>query len=468
MPGYDLAFVDSISATPTVRLNLHVGEAGWSTLADGTVFPPPALERVGPQSMLADGGLVASAAYRNRVLTLALMLEQTADPDTAATQLQLLARELDRPGGNFLRYKPDTSAPVFFRTFRSGFEAVDWDPFQRRATVSLLAEPFAYGLRETLSSVATLNNPVGGMTYDIASPKGDVETPLYLDIDGTNGVTGRLQTCVAVCRRGTPSASPFALQAEAMTMGTDTVVQVNSATMSGAGSNYVRTTPGTTSMVTRLSIAAFPTSPSTDARGTYRVFARVKKNTAGDVWDVRLLWGSSTTQVTNDTVRTPASDATIRYIDLGLVQVPAGYDPVTDGLSGTELPVQGVFLAVQAQRVSGAGTLDIDVLLFVPADDRMMMVKLPAVQNTGTDSFILEGGPRPAAYCLNVSGQLVTTQQSEITGTGPMLTPGRANRIYYMRDLGTTASGGDSVTASTTLTPFYFPRYLAPLRPAAS
>jgi hypothetical protein len=57
-------------------------------------------------------------------------------------------RELDRPS-NFLRYQAGTSAPVFFRTYRSGPDAIDFNPITREVTVTLLAEPFALGLEQT-------------------------------------------------------------------------------------------------------------------------------------------------------------------------------------------------------------------------------------------------------------------------------------------------------------------------------
>lgn len=467
--AYTVKFVDSIASSPTTRLDLNTGSV-WTTLSTSRFDPPP-IRRALVESMLADGATPAANAYGNRVITLVLDLPKSYTEDQAAAQLQTLMRELDRPN-NTLRVEWGTNTATFFRTFRTPAEQLDFDPVHKQVTVPILAEPFGYGVEETLAPVTVNNNPAAGsngMFLDITSPKGDVETPLYLTVGGTIGVTGRLQSGISVRRRGTPSSTPFFLQAEAMTQGTNTTTQANSASFSGSGNNYSRCTFGTASMQTRLSIAAFPTSPSVNARGTYRVFARVRQNTAADVIDVRLLWGSVTTQVTNSTVRLPVdtgpSAPTIKYVDLGLVQMPVGYDPVYDGLSGVELSVEGLYLAFQAQRVSGTGTLDIDLLLFMPADDRLMFVKWPEVQNSPSDVFVAVGGSRPAVYCLNASGQLVSTQSVEIVGGGPMITPGVTNRIFYARDLGTGTAltgAGDSITATTTVTASYFPRYLRP------
>lgn len=483
-----LAFVDSIGTNPTVRLDLSGGTRGPFNFRDGSRMDPPPLRRSIPASLLADGGTPTSAAYDNRnvVLQLQPMVNgKFMAPDAAAAQMQLLFRELDRPF-NFLRYQAGTAAPVFFRTYRSGPDAVDFDPIQKQLTVTLLAEPFALGLKEVISGVTVTNNPAAGangMFADITASqaKGDVETPLSVTFtNGTAGLgaTGRLRSALSMRRRGTPSATPFFLQAEAMTMSiADTTVQANSAAMSGAGSNFVRTTFATSAiMANRLQTTTrFPTSASVDARGTYRVFARVRQNTAADVIDMRLLYGSSTIQITGDTVRLPVdtgpSAPTIKYVDLGLMQIPIGYDPVYDGASGVELSAEGNFLFVQAQRVSGAGSLDIDVLLFVPADDRLELIKWPEVQNFSTDSFVAEGGARPAAYCLNTSGQVSSTELIEIAGGGMMITPGRVNRLFFVRDVGTGTAqtgAGDSVTATNVLTLSYFPRYLGGFRPVTT
>jgi hypothetical protein len=474
--SYDLAFVDSIVASPTVRLDLHANDAGWQCLADGTEFPPPPLDRVVSQSQMADGDLVPSAAYRNRTITLALELSMELDADAQATKLQALMRELDR-ASNFLRYRTDTTAPVFFRTLRSGPDSIDWDPFMRRATVSLMAQPFGCGVEEVLSPITVANNPASanGLFFDITSPKGDVETPLYMTV--ANGVvaTGRRRSAFAIRRRGTVASTPLFLQAEAMTMGTNAATSVNAATFSGAGNNSVRITPGTTSMVSRLTMAAHPSSAGTDARGTYRVYMRTKTNTATDVWAMRLRWGGVDDPSTNDTVTLPTdtgpSAPTLKMIDLGLVQIPAGRDPVMRGVSGTEVATEGIYLDVQAQRVSGSGTMDLDYLLFMPADpvDGSMTVLWPETA-TVTD-FVVSGGPSPSVYARNASAQVTSTQHVVIEGTGLMITPGVTNRVFFHRDVGwsnAAVSGGDGVTATTSITPSYFPYYLSPVKPVAT
>lgn len=632
---HSLAFVDTISATATVRLSLQNFTQGPFNLRDGSRFDPPPLRRAIPQSLLADGGVPAAAAYDNRTIVLQLQPMASGSvmaADPAATLLQSLMRELDRPS-NILRYQAGTSTPVFFRTYRSGPDAIEFGPLNREITVTLLAEPFAYGLEETLPSVivyndaaegttlnanpffetnaanwsptggtfvrstaqfhegaasglltpggvansvfveaeeiavtsgqsvrgsAWLRNPTarnvqlrinwydsghafnnqstlqstsvlantwtyfdgvasapvtgfarltpfesgtpvpaadtlfvdearlrfpasnGAMYFDIAAPKGDVETPLYVQFqsDMSGSATGNaagLQTGLAVRRRGTPSGMPLVLQAESMTMSNaDVTVQANSAVTSGPGSNYVRDTFASGAAMGNMVQTTFPASASTDARGTYRVFARVKQTVTTAVMAMRLLWGSATVSGTNATV-TLAQDtgpgaATWKYVDLGLVQIPAGFDPVYDGVSGVELSTAGINLFFQSQRVSGTGSLDLDCFVFLPADDRMELIQWPAIQNSPTDTFVAAGGPSPSVYCLNAGGQIVTTPSAQISGNGLMITPGRTNRVVLLRDVGLNwvNGAGDSVTATTTVQPSYFPRYLWPVRPVSS
>jgi hypothetical protein len=482
------AFVDSIASSPTVRLDLN-SQAGGLMLAADPDLSPPKVRRVLASSMMADGDRIPAAAYENRVLRLSLRV-LSATNDLAADKLQALARELVRrplPGssetGNIIRATIATNA-MFFKTYPApdaAYEMVMKTPNRGLITLEIPCEPFGYGLLETLSPATVTANPAAGsngMFFDITSPKGDVETPLeirFTNGSGGLGATGRIRSALSVRRRGTVANTPLFLQAEAMTVGTDTTTQANSASFSGSSNNWTRTTPGTTAMSTRLSTTTrFPGTASVDARGVYRVFGRFRLSVISDLWDVRLNYGSTNVQITGDTVRvpTPSNVANIFYVDLGVLQIPVGFDPVTDS-TGVELAAEGLFLQLQAQRVSGSGSLDTDVLLFVPADDRSEYIKWPTVQNFSTDVFVATGGPRPSAFCLNTSGQLSPVESIEIAGGGLMISPGRTNRVFFIRDIGTgtstTASGsGDSVTATNILTARYHPRYLFPLKPATT
>ncbi len=778
MGAYDLQFVDSIAASPAVRLDLF--GPGW-TVRTGTTFGTPELDRMAVRNPLGDGDQFPAAAYRSRTITLALRVDGVSD-DVIAGLVQRLFRELDRPR-NILRYRPGTTNPVFFRTYRAGPDAVNWDPVEKLVTAQVPAEPFALGLRENLPSVTVYNDPaegstlnanpnfetdtfvqgdfevdmtgwtgingtaaqstaqahagtasafvtpggtgvvarveadmsnalpavagqsftasawvrptgstkpaavqltwrdsgggflsstvvtaaatagawqfltvtanapagaafaqpaagigstptaadtayvdelrlstpanwtaiggtvarstaqahegvasllltpsgvdatvqarsenvpatagvsyrasawvwcavarsvgvginwrdsggnlvaggvsttvsvsattwtylevsgvcpagatqaqitpgnmtgtppasntvwidearlrrsggVGGMCWDITSIKGDVETPLYLSVPGSGLVVAdrfsSRQSVIAVRRRGTPSQAPFVLQAESMTpVSVDTTVQPNSAVMSGSGSNFMRTTFATVApMATRLSITNWPAAPSVDVRGKYRVYMRYRSSViVPGQMQARLQWGTSNVSTVNDTVdliRTygGAGGPYILYADLGDVQFPQGYDPVSDGPDGVELPVDGMYVAVDAARLSGSAALDIDCLLFVPADDRTLLITWPP---SGTPVTLTYDADRNQVYAEASTGAVVGKAGSSIDGLPPLVSPGVTNRVYFLRDVGQTSSTGsattgDDITASTVISPYYWPKYLS-VRPVAS
>jgi hypothetical protein len=456
-----LQFVDSIAAAPTVRLNLN--STTWATLAD-TRFDPPPLRRALNETLMADGATPAASAYGNRTIVLVLQLPQSLSYDQAANALQTLMMELDRES-NLLMYQPGTAAPVFFRTYRTPPDSVDFDTISRQGTVSILAEPFGYGLEQTQSPVTVTNNPAAGsngMFLDVTSPLGDVETPVQLVVSTGVVATGRRLSAFATRRRGTVASCPLVLQVEAMTQSTDTTVQANNASFSGAGSNFSRTTFATVAGLTRRATSSkFPASASVDNRGTYRVFLRGRQNTSGDSIDARLVWGSVDSVITNTYMTWVGGDTLLKYGDLGLVQIPGGYDPGFR-TSGVEVSTEGIFIGVDLRRSSGSGTFDLDHLLFLPADDRQLFVKWPAAA-TGVTDFVLEGGVRPAVYARNASAQVVTAAPVELIGGGLMVSPGRTTRIFMALDVGPNTGGsGDAIANTVSVTPSYFPRYLRP------
>lgn len=633
--GYVVQFVDSIAASPGVRLDL--GGPGY-TVREGTAFPPPELKYAKVGSLLSDGAQYPAAAYDSRVLKLVLRVDGASD-DAIAAALQPVYRELNRPRG-LLRYQPDTSAPVFFRTFRAGPDNVYWDKTTKEMTATIPADPFAYGLRETIgvplnadtsfesgtvggwtgqngtvapstafartgswslrltptggvspaafrselipvtaglpyqvtvpmysptgyaagcsaaidwrnSSGGLISTtagaqaplPVGGATWtlyqaqgiapagavalqfrarlsggtpastdvtylddatvvqylvvandpaaaingafiDVTGIKGDVETPLNLILPTSglmaSAVQGRRMSAIAVRRRGTPSAAPLVLQAEAMTPAADTTVQANSAVMSGTGSNWTRTTFATNAaMTTRLSIEPWPAVGGRDVRGGYKAFMRYRQSVSGgSPMQAQLVWGRSGSGrvYSNDVVTLVQFDGGaggpyMKYAYLGEVQFPAGYDPVTDGPTGVEIGAEGMYFAIQAARTSGTAALDIDCLVLLPADDKLLLAKWPASVVLPAD-LVLESD-RGQVYPRSANAFTVPAPGAELDGGPPMVHPGSVtNRIYFLRDVGTDSSTtsfgtGDDITATTALAPFYHPRYLY-VRPVGS
>lgn len=461
-----IQFVDSISSTATVRLSLSAEP--WRVLLAGTDVSPPPLRRSVVSTLLADGSIIPAASYDNRTVTLHLQLDASS-PDVAATQIQLLHRELDRQT-NILRWQPEPSLPaVYFETFRSPdtTDVVDHGINLYDFTIAIPAKPFSLGERENLSNAVVSNDPNAGSGrfFDIAAGtiKGDVEVPLRVTIAGSS-VVGR-QSLFATRRRGTPSAAPYALQAETLTMGTDTTVvgatdaSGGGASPSGAASNSVQTTFSNNGYIVRLSTTAFPAAPSVDARGTYRVLAKVRGATS--VFTMKLEHGIRAIQ--NNSVTATLTSNVYTYVDLGLVQMPEGVDPITDGPGGLPLSVVGVPLKFYATRVSGAGFLIWDHFLLVPADDKFGIVQWGSTTPT---SFVIDGASR-SIYGVDGSGRVADIGSTAITGDFPTVSPNVANRVSYVNDVTPNMSTSDPVASTVTLALSYWPRYLT-VRPVLS
>lgn len=307
-----------------------------------------------------------------------------------------------------------------------------------------------------------------GCFFDVSGIRGDVETPLILRTPGTG--IGGTTSVVSVRRRGTPSAAPLLAQAEGMALMIDASLPGNDALMSGVGSNYVRVSFATaTSMQPRIQGSVSPLAANVDMRGTYRVFARMRHSVAADIITVRLAWNNGLVQVFNDAVplhTVGGVDVTgPHYYDLGLIQTPPGPDPVHDGYSGVEIPAEPATVTVHAQRVSGSGTLDIDLLLLIPADDRLLLATWPSP--TG-DQLVLDGAHEMVFALLTTgSTRLFGPPPGQLSGGFPMVSPGVTNRVVYVRRVNSGSVGQDVLTGTTVLDLEYYPRYLA-VRPVAS
>jgi hypothetical protein len=472
-------FVDSIPpVTGTASTLLDLTDSTWCVV-EGTRFDPPDIKRVEVSSMLRDGESYPESRYENRVLQLRLAV-QAASADALATQLQLLSKQLDKPA-NILRVAEKTSTPVYFRTYRVSPRDIDIITQDKRSAlvnVDIPADPFGYGPQQVLPAVTVNNDPAAGsngMYWDVSGILGDVETPVTINFGySTPFGAGTLSSAIGIRRGGTVANLPMVLQAESMSSAiADTTLQANDAVMSGAGSNYMRTTFATaTAMTVRLTYALHPAVSSLDARGLYRVFLRHRQGTGADVIQVRLSYGQSDgvgQNYFNDTI-TLASNTNRRWTDLGLLPIPAGGDPVYDGISGNKVIARGVSVALAARRVSGSGNFDWDCLLFVPADDRYGTVKWPNeanIDNVAVDAIT------DSAYALENTTEIRSTASPFRRTAGlPYLSPDITNRIVLVLNADPNDSANpnqnDVKTHTASVTLRYWPRYLAPIKPVAT
>jgi len=367
-------FVDSVAASPTVRLDLN---AGLLRIGDGFDLSPAPVRRSIASSMLTDGEQITGWTYGNRTLVLPVQL-LTSSADEAATQLQRLGRELARDS-NILRVQLGT-VPYFFRTFAAPdytFKMLKTLVELGKATLEIPADPFAYGLREDVAVGVVTNNPAAatrGGFFDVTGVKGDVPAPLIIkDISSGLHPFGILATR----SRGTPSDLVWFAQAEdiaVVTAGTDTTNPGGGpdAAMSGTGTNnYLRTDFATATMQTRLtwSIGNGLTDGQKKAiRGTYRVFVVVRRSAAASVMTARTSWDASWSgaDANGPTVTIPQSTSR-QLVDLGLFNIGPEKE-VRPGRFGSEAPLLAQQIRIEAARTGAAENLDWDLILLVPAD----------------------------------------------------------------------------------------------------
>lgn len=465
-----IQFVDQISASPTVRLDINVLSNGLLVGTDGIDLSPPPLRRTVISTMLNDGDYIPASAYGNRTLKIPIKVV-AGTTELAATAMQKLAWELARPNNILKVQLAGATSPVFFRTF----SAPDYTLSMLRlllsahttVTLEIPAEPFALGLKEAIGSVTVTEDPAAGtnpMSWDITGVKGDVETPLVLTFaTGNLYDAGDPISVLAIRRHGTVANVPFIQQAESMTLDTDTTAPGTDAAMSGSGSSYIRTSFATNAtMVRRAHVDTYPAATNADNRGRYRVFALLRRSSATGSINVQLGYTATTALVQNDPVATSLVTARC-HVDLGIIQFPTGADPVSDGYSNAELSVKGRYVEIAAERVSGTSTLDIDYLLFVPADDSLALIDWGDALAT-TDQFVIDG-VHEMIYTQTTSNQVYGSKPSTLAGGFPMISPGVTNRLYWIRRVGRGATVTKSETTAIVAT--YWPRYLA-VRPATT
>lgn len=225
------------------------------------------------------------------------------------------------------------------------------------------------------------------------------------------------------------------------------------------GSNFVRTTFATNTLITRATVTV-PTATSSEAlKGRYRVFVKVRRSAATSAFTMRYhVPGGSDVfgpQVSYD-VGLPNS---VWMMDLGIVEFPSpGPAPAGIGYSGLTAGHSQPTLEIQAKRDSGALPLDMDYVVLMPADERMC-----SFRQVSSMGYIVLDGPQDMTYGMAagtspfgaaVSDRIVDNNGGLVPRIGglPMLVPGAVNRWHVLR-------ATHDVTATSTWDVSYWPRW---------
>lgn len=473
MTNYPIVqFVDSPSTTATVRLDLNDGVV--SNVAD-----PYSL---GAPPVLADDPEAIAEQWGYRRLSFSVRISTYGFQKSIALARQTaLARELARRNNWLLFQFSATSAPVWFRTFRTSPGEVSlsnvWSDDQGQdvweIAVQVDAEPFAYGAKETISVGALSMNPTFGCWYAMPTIKGDAPAPLSLSSQWSSVQSGyrHLVACSALdWGMSAPILWQIGGSTDTWTAGVGTGASV---TNSAYSSNSYREVDFTAdpSMQPRLSGVTPAIRP-----GRYKVMLRAGFTIANSNFAFRAGVRVGGSYAYNQPISTSWAITTpthFAWIDLGQLSFPAG----TPMLDTVETAVQSD-IAIDIQRTTSGGKVRMDALLLIPTNLASSMAFVDYVGlGPGVGQSEIIDSEEEVVYLRESSGLLAAVQSPAVIGDFLRVQPGKQNYLHVLEQASlsrasTSASGtsvdvpdrisvaAGGITDTATITATYYPRYL--------
>lgn len=216
------------------------------------------------------------------------------------------------------------------------------------------------------------------------------------------------------------------------------VVNSNNVYVVGTGYETLRTDDGGTTWTQPQT--SWSLSSVEDYRGRYRVFARVRSQSADPTTvSVRVSSGfAGGTAIANDAVVMTVATDTWEVLDLGEINIPI--TRVSDEIDPTPI------ITIEALDTSGATNFDIDVAVLLPLDGEAVFVDSNATQA----QFITLDSEKNA---INKGFTKV-----DWNGSPPLLRPGLKNNIVILE----TSTGTNGGINDALVTMKYFARFLSP------
>jgi hypothetical protein len=470
-----IRFVAEPTTGATVRLDLSVDGAAWVG-AEGYSFGAPTFEG-GPGSVGAEYG------YRRLSMTVHLQGTKTA----ALTTLSSLATEIQRSQNWLLFQLQSGSVPVWFRTYRTQPGELSLDAVYDESSGSIIpdrwdievhldAEPFAYGAREamTLASPTISNDPASGtnrMAMVLPAVKGDAPAELRVGLDPSlsNMAGYKFMLSSVALETGASYTAPYFWQVgtgDSFTADTDTGAGVADATTSNG--SYRSVSFATDATLIKRMHGTMPSMPA----GLYKVLGRFRRSDTSSTFSARLgqtVGGIDVPGLTTAVLdRATSFAAHATWLDLGEFTFPHGGQAPSDFIAADGAPT--VFL--QASRLSGTGALHVDAFAAIPVSGedvvltKTLFSEFDAIGPTGSELVLWDtaenmcwvAAPGPPL-------QPITAAKPILTGGFPVALPGHVNVLHVFQQVnGQKPFGGtdssDSITATTTLSVSYHPRYL--------
>lgn len=388
---------------------------------------------------------------------------------------------------NWLLFQPSAATqPVWFRTFRTGYQPITLDqvfvrvdgggtvplPDTWKIVVPLVADAFVYGARinavvgATLTMNSTATNP---MRYVLPAIKGDAPTGLRVTVTSPP-VSGapRPESWLLGCIAGDASMVDVFNEigtADGFTAGTGTAAAAASAAYSGGSYRAVTIGAATPNLLERLS-----GQHTGLIAGRYKVLLRAELDgtVAGKTYLLQYVQKNSITLAEypglSVSITVPASQVFQGWADVGDFTFPLGNAPAPSGIASLFPPPFGLRIGTSD---GSAGTARIDAFKFIPVDGNNI-VSAKILKTTYTISVL-----RTSIYDTDLESiwQVDTTPAfleaaSYNAGAFPVADPAAALNVLHLIPLVTMpptlgATGYHTSAATTaTLDVSYHPRYL--------
>lgn len=471
-------FVDAPSTSATVRFDCNDRQATASrTVAE---FDPgvPTLEG-------EPGARGQQWGFRSPSLLVRIKGTKAA----ALAALSALSREqLRRTNWVLFQLSKDTQ-PLWFRTYRTGYESLTLDRVWVRTTdggkellpdtweirVPLVAEAFLYGARVTHSPVTVAQSPSGTnpMKVDLPAILGDAPTPLRVAITPASGATAQTNSEWQIgCISGTSDLTDGILGAASMTAVGASTVQSGAAYFN---SQYRQVTTWSGPGFVGYLVGTMPALP----RGRYELQMRVAMDGVADAdkaysFRVTFLdasgfgmgWGKPTTVVIPSA---PGVQDYRGWVSLGEFPVPFGAGAsVPDGVSVT---TPGAGFALDMKADDSTGTVRVDAVRAIPISGptvstaTLLRTSLGIRPLTGTQTGTWDGDNE--TYWAITSSNVLREGAESMRGGFPVADPAAAKNMLIITAFskGFVSAGGVSTEITypgqtVQVVVSYHPRYL--------
>lgn len=464
-----LRFTETPAATAIIRYRFNSIDGKSSVLHGGFDLGNPDLEG-DPDIAGVDFGL-RTVTFVHRVL---------GTKAAAMAKHSLVARELLRPDNWLLVQLAADRDPVWFHTYHTGatlsFENARDDAGEDAwdIGVSLPAEPFAYGEQVTMTPLTVNNNVAAGSNNCqvlLSLVQGDAPAPLKISVNPSNaaGTDGNRFMFSLM------SPADFGLVVwqvggtDGWTAGTDTSASTADATMSGGSRRRVSFATVAT-MATRLSGPA----PAALPAAKYKVMVRVARSDTSSTFAMRFGQNIIGTYFYGDTVTmerdVSGSSNYATWVDLGDFNHPRDFF-AGDGNAGFDYIPD---ISLQAQRLTGTGSLDIDAFALVSlkfhdivteAEAQTLFCEFPVIGIGTTTSFGVFDGDSELVWAYNSVGCAESGLRAELQGQFLKVHPGKSHLLRFFQQVNGRkpffgSDSSDVITNTTVFTISYYPRWL--------